>query len=49
MTTLKHIASFPNCDAARAVGLAPSKKGQPGYWNRHDRDGDGIACERWPR
>jgi hypothetical protein len=46
MTTLKHIASFPNCDAARALGLTPSKRGQPGYWKRHDRDGDGIACER---
>jgi hypothetical protein len=47
--TLKHLASFPNCDAARALELAPAKKGEPGYWSRHDRDNDGIACEPWPR
>jgi hypothetical protein len=45
MITLRHIASFPNCDAARAVGLAPAYKGQPGYWQRHDRDSDGQSCE----
>ena len=47
--TLRHFASFPNCDAARAVGLAPAMKGQPGYWSSHDRDRDGTACEPWPR
>jgi len=47
-TTLRHIASAPNCGFARVVGLAPAKKGEPGYWKRHDRDGDGIACEPWP-
>jgi Excalibur calcium-binding domain len=47
MTTLRHIASFPNCAFARSVGLAPAKRGQPGYWESHDRDGDGIACEPW--
>jgi Excalibur calcium-binding domain len=45
--TLKHLAAFPNCDAARLVGLAPAYKGQPGYWAHNDRDGDGIACERY--
>jgi hypothetical protein len=48
MTTLRHIASSPNCTFARQVGLAPAQRGQPGYWKRHDRDGDGIACEPWP-
>jgi Excalibur calcium-binding domain len=47
-TTLRHIASAPNCDFARLVGLAPARRGEPGYWERHDRDGDGIACEPWP-
>ena len=47
--TVKHIAASPNCDAARMVGLAPARRGQPGYWLRHDRDRDGIACEPWPR
>lgn len=46
--TLRHLASFPNCDAARAMGLAPALRGEPGYWSSHDADGDGIACELWP-
>ncbi|MDA0786571.1 MAG: excalibur calcium-binding domain-containing protein [Proteobacteria bacterium] len=48
-TILKHIAAAPNCDAARAVGLAPARRGEPGYYDKHDRDKDGIACEVWPR
>ena len=47
--TIKHLLSFPNCAAARAVGLAPARKGQPGYWSGHDADNDGIACEPLPR
>jgi hypothetical protein len=47
-TTLRHIASVPNCDFARLVGLAPARLGEPGYWKHHDRDGDGVACEPWP-
>lgn len=44
-TTIRHIAAAPNCSAARAVGLAPSLRGAPGYYSSHDRDRDGIACE----
>ena len=47
--TLRHIAAFPNCAAARAVGVAPANRGEPGYWPQHDRDGDGVACEPWLR
>jgi Excalibur calcium-binding domain len=47
MLMLRHIASSPNCDAARAVGLAPAIRGQPGYWPSHDADQDGKACEPW--
>src|SRR5919109_3898429 len=47
LTTLRHIAAFPNCAAARAVGLAPAYEGEPGYWQRHDRDRDGKSCEGW--
>ncbi|WP_349645025.1 excalibur calcium-binding domain-containing protein [Bradyrhizobium manausense] len=47
-TTLRHIASAPNCDFARLVGLAPARRGEPGYWQHHDRDRDGISCEPWP-
>ena len=44
---LKHVASFPDCASAYSVGLAPARRGEPGYWPRHDADHDGIACE-WP-
>lgn len=47
--TLRHIASFPNCNSAHAVGLAPANRGEPGYWQRHDRDRDGKACEAFSR
>jgi hypothetical protein len=46
--TVRHLMAAPNCDAARVVGLAPAARGAPGYWSRHDADGDGIACEPWP-
>lgn len=45
---LKHLAARPNCDTARALGLAEARPGEPGYWPRHDRDKDGVACEPWP-
>src|SRR5262245_52488580 len=48
-TTLRHIASAPNCGFARLVGLAPARRGEPGYWKRHDQDRDGIACEPEPQ
>jgi hypothetical protein len=36
---------FENCDAARAAGAAPVRRGDPGYGRHLDRDGDGSACE----
>jgi hypothetical protein len=36
---------YPGCDAARAAGAAPIYRGQPGYREEMDGDGDGIACE----
>ncbi|MBV1799404.1 excalibur calcium-binding domain-containing protein [Siccirubricoccus sp. G192] len=47
--TVRHGLAFRNCDAARAAGLAPAKRGQPGYWKHLDADGDGISCEPWTR
>ena len=47
--TLRHLLAVPNCDAARAVGLAPARRGEPGYWPNHDADNDGVACEPWSR
>lgn len=45
---MRHFAAYPNCMSARAVGLAPARRGQPGYWPHLDRDRDGIACEPYP-
>ena len=39
------IATYPNCAAARAAGVAPVRAGQPGYGRHLDRDGDGVGCE----
>jgi len=33
------------CDDARAAGTAPIYRGEPGYREGMDGDGDGIACE----
>ncbi|MCT9010003.1 excalibur calcium-binding domain-containing protein [Streptomyces rhizosphaerihabitans] len=38
-------AYYENCDAARAAGAAPLHRGDPGYRDELDRDGDGVACE----
>lgn len=38
-------AYYDNCDAARAAGAAPLHRGDPGYRDELDRDGDGVACE----
>ena len=36
---------FANCSDARAAGEAPIYRGEPGYRDELDRDGDGVACE----
>lgn len=36
---------FPNCAAAHAAGVYSIHRGDPGYRERLDRDGDGRACE----
>ncbi|WP_294190444.1 excalibur calcium-binding domain-containing protein [uncultured Sphingomonas sp.] len=33
------------CNDARAAGTAPIYRGEPGYRENMDGDGDGIACE----
>jgi hypothetical protein len=44
----RHLLASPNCSAARLVGVAPARRGEPGYWNDHDADHDGVACEPIP-
>ena len=36
---------YANCAAVRAAGVAPLKRGEPGYASHLDQDNDGIACE----
>ena len=40
--------AFRNCAEARAAGAAPIDRGQAGYADHLDRDGDGVACEPYP-
>ncbi|MDM7487759.1 DUF1524 domain-containing protein [Rhodococcus sp. CSLK01-03] len=37
--------AYRNCAEARAAGAAPLYAGQPGYSEKMDGDGDGVACE----
>lgn len=36
---------YKNCTAARAAGVTPLRRGDPGYGPHLDRDNDGRACE----
>lgn len=36
---------YAGCDEVRAAGKAPLYRGDPGYRDGMDGDGDGIACE----
>ena len=38
-------AYYKNCSAARAAGVTPIYRGEPGYRSALDRDNDGVACE----
>lgn len=38
-------AYYPGCNAARAAGVAPIYRGEPGYRPELDGDDDGVACE----
>lgn len=36
---------YSNCDAVRAAGVDPLYSYEPGFSDRMDGDGDGVACE----
>lgn len=36
---------FPGCNEVRAAGLDSLYRGEPGFSERLDGDGDGIGCE----
>ena len=42
---IEHSRYFANCNEARAAGVAPMFRGQPGYREDLDGDSDGVACE----
>ncbi len=39
------VVYYKNCTAARAAGVTPLHRGDPGYGSHLDRDNDGVACE----
>ncbi|MGY1641335.1 DUF1524 domain-containing protein [Geodermatophilus sp. SYSU D00703] len=38
-------ASYADCAAVRAAGAAPIRRGEPGWRDTFDGDGDGVGCE----
>jgi hypothetical protein len=36
---------YAGCDAVRAAGAAPIRRGEPGWSDAFDGDGDGVGCE----
>ena len=42
---LKHLVAFTHCKSAEFVELSNAARGDPGYWERHDQDSDGVVCE----
>lgn len=47
-TTKAPSVYYKNCSAVWDAGMAPLRKGDPGYRSGLDRDGDGVACEKKP-
>lgn len=45
--TMRHYLASESCYSASGVGLAPARRGEPGYWPKLDGDRDGISCELW--
>ena len=45
VASIERSAYFRGCNEARAAGVAPLRRGQPGYREGMDGDGDGVACE----
>ena len=39
------VVVYANCTDARAAGVTPLYRGEPGYRDALDRDHDGVACE----
>jgi Protein of unknown function (DUF1524)/Excalibur calcium-binding domain len=37
--------TYADCEAVRAAGAAPIRRGEPGWSDAFDGDGDGVGCE----
>ena len=37
--------AYADCSAVRAAGAAPIHRGEPGFSDAFDGDGDGVGCE----
>ena len=48
LDTLPAGYEFPGCNEVRSRGLAPLYRGERGFSDRLDGDGDGIGCEPYP-
>ena len=46
--TLRQLAAATGRQVARAVGLAPARHGEPGWWTYLDPDLDGWSCGSLP-
>lgn len=45
LTPAEASATYSGCNEVRQRGLAPLRRGQPGYRPWMDGDNDGLACE----
>lgn len=45
LTAREASADYGGCAKVRRLGLAPLRRGQPGYRPWFDGDDDGLACE----
>jgi Excalibur calcium-binding domain len=45
LSTIPFDTVFAGCGEVRERGLAPLHRGDPGYGEHMDGDGDGVACE----
>lgn len=43
--TMRNFAYYRDCAAARAAGVAPIRRGEPGYRPALDANTNGLACE----
>lgn len=42
---IRDFTYYRDCAAVRSAGVAPIRKGEPGYRIALDKDGNGLACE----